>query len=405
MTRILHVNKFAGLTGGVESVVGSLMQQQEAAGHDVGLFASEDLDEARFTPSPSGAVERARTAAAVLWNGQARAALRRRLLDARPDVVHFHSVYHQLSPSVLGVVAGTGAASVLSLHDYKTIAPCYVLLRDGRRCVECVGTSVAWPAVRHRCIKDSLAGSVVCTVEDLVHRRRYGRAPDLLTVPSQAALQLHLRHGVLPADKLRVTPWGFDPPGPAAEPAASRTVVYAGRVSVEKGVAVLVRAWRDLAPGPDWRLAIIGDGPQRDDVRRLVGADPSVELVGTLDRSAVVDRLRAAAAAVVPSQCEETFGLAALEAMATGLPVVASRIGALPELVGGEDTGLLVDPGDHAGWVRALERLTQDAALRSRLGAAAAERARTTYSAGRMAAGVDEVYAEARARSRSKSSS
>jgi glycosyltransferase involved in cell wall biosynthesis len=183
----------------------------------------------------------------------------------------------------------------------------------------------------------------------------------------------------LGATAVRVIPGGVDVPDTVGEPDDPPHVLYAGRLSREKGVLELVQAARDLP------LVIVGDGPLRDRVPGAIGFVPHDRLLGLYERAAVV---------ACPSH-REGYGVVCAEAMAHGRPVVASSVGGLRDLVVDGETGLLVPPGDVAALRSALERLLGDAELRHRLGAAARERARELLARDRAAAQTVTAYGEA----------
>ncbi len=168
----------------------------------------------------------------------------------------------------------------------------------------------------------------------------------------------------LGARNVRVIPSGVDVPAAIAEPDEPPHVLYAGRLSPEKGVAELVEAARGLP------LVVAGEGPLRERVPQALGWVPHDELLRLYERAAVV---------ACPS-LREGFGVSCAEAMAHGRPVVASAVGGLRDLVVDGETGLTVPPGDVGALRAALERLLADGELRRRLGAAARERAREHFS-------------------------
>ena len=172
-----------------------------------------------------------------------------------------------------------------------------------------------------------------------------------------ASQELATAAGELGAQRVRVIPSGVDVPEHVAPPAEPPQVLYAGRLSVEKGVLELVEAARGLP------LVVAGDGPLRDRVPGALGFVPHDELLRLYERAAVV---------VCPSR-REGFGVVCAEAMAHGRPVVATAVGGLRDLVADGVTGLLVPPQHPAALRAALDRLLADAGLRDRLGSAARE--------------------------------
>jgi glycosyltransferase involved in cell wall biosynthesis len=183
----------------------------------------------------------------------------------------------------------------------------------------------------------------------------------------------------LGARDVRVIPSGVAIPPQVGREAEPPEVLYAGRLSLEKGVLELVDAAQGL------NLVVAGDGPLRDRVPSARGFVQHDELQRLYDRAAVV---------ACPSR-REGFGVACLEAMAHGRPVVATRVGGLQDLVVDGETGILVPPRDPSALRDALERLLGDPELRRRLGAAGRERARAHFSWDRVTDETLAAYAEA----------
>jgi glycosyltransferase involved in cell wall biosynthesis len=206
--------------------------------------------------------------------------------------------------------------------------------------------------------------------------RRILRRARIVICPSTALAEAARELG---GEDVRVIPSGIDLPAEPGEEDSPPHVLYAGRLSPEKGVLDLVAAADGLP------LVVVGDGPLRDQVPQAIGFLANEELQGRLARAAVV---------AVPSH-REGFGVVCLEAMAHGRPVVASAVGGLRDLVVDGETGLLVPPRDRDALRTALERLLADSALRQRLGGAARERARTAFSWDSVTELILAAYADA----------
>jgi glycosyltransferase involved in cell wall biosynthesis len=167
--------------------------------------------------------------------------------------------------------------------------------------------------------------------------------------------------GGLPADRVWVKPNSVGDPGPrAGPPSRSRTVLVAGRLTPEKGVGVLLEAWRRLAPA-DLELAIAGDGPMRAELERR--PPPGVRFLGQLDPAAVQGWMLRSRALVFPTWLYEGQPMSVLEAFAAGLPVLASRLGGNAELVGALGDGWLAPARDPDALARRLAGLADDLAV------------------------------------------
>jgi glycosyltransferase involved in cell wall biosynthesis len=147
-----------------------------------------------------------------------------------------------------------------------------------------------------------------------------------------------------PEEKLDVKP-NFVSPDPTMGSGTGGYAIFVGRLTVEKGVLTLLEAWRRLnEPIP---LKIVGEGPLQARVKEAAAEDPSrVQWLGTLPIPEVYKLMGEASFLVFPSQWYETFGRVAIEAFATGTPVIASKIGAIAEIVSDGRTGLHFRPGD-----------------------------------------------------------
>jgi glycosyltransferase involved in cell wall biosynthesis len=181
-------------------------------------------------------------------------------------------------------------------------------------------------------------------------------------------------------------------PAPAAHPPAAAQdglrVAAICRLVRQKGLDVLLQAMVEV---PEVRLTIAGSGELESDLERLVtklGLTERVDLVGWVDPCSVLSRVDAV---VLPSR-NEGLPLVLLEAMHTGLPVIATSVGSVPEAIEDGVTGLLVPPEDHGALAGALRELASSSEIRTRLGAAAKVRAQQEFSPEAMAAGYDKIY-------------
>ncbi|TFV58573.1 glycosyltransferase family 1 protein [Geodermatophilus sp. DF01-2] len=232
-----------------------------------------------------------------------------------------------------------------------------------------------------------------------IERSALSRADAVVVLTDRTAAAL-MGDGV-PAERVTTIPSGFDPglfagDHPDVFPGAGRPRMgYVGRLAPQKRADRLVEAFGRMREPA--HLVVVGDGPDRDRVRQLAAASPRadrVTLSGFVEHPAVPAVLASLDVLVLPSAYEE-MGSVLTEAMASGLPVVASDVGGIPEVVRGGVTGLLVPPGDVDALAAALDRLAADPGLRARLSAGARARA-ADYSWPQLAARVAAVYARVR---------
>lgn len=320
---------------------------------------------------------RLRQAVETVWSRRAVAEIDALLKRERPDVMHCHNTFPILSPAVHHAAARRGVATVQTLHNFRLICPQGALRRDGRICEDCVGRTFAAPAVRHACYRGSRAATAATAAMNAAHHAlgTWTHVVDRFIALTEFSRDLFVRAG-LPGERIEVKP-NFVAPDPGPGP-AERTggILFVGRLSEEKGVSTLLDAWKQVRG--DVRLTIVGDGPLGEDVRAAAAADPRITAAGRRPFEEVLQRVAGAEALVMPSVWYETFGRTLIEAFAAGTPVIASRLGAMAELVTDDETGVLFPPGDVAALAAAVNALQSDPARRARLGNAA----RCAYEAG-----------------------
>ena len=162
-------------------------------------------------------------------------------------------------------------------------------------------------------------------------------------------------------------------------------------MSPEKGILTLIRAWKRLHT--DWELILVGDGPLMSEIQSLKGENENIRLLGRLSSMEVNRILCEASISVLPSECYENFPISLLEAMANGLPVVGSRTGGIPEIIG--SSGALFESGNEQDLAQSLDRLIKDADLRTNLRLLARERYLKHYSPEANGAQLEAIYSKA----------
>ena len=402
--RILHVNKFLHRRGGAESYMLDLAASQKQRGDHVAFFAMQhpenDADpnddtfpeRMELNPPPEGALARVRTAGQILYRADAKEGMDRILDRERPDVVHLHNIYHQLSPSILRPLAKRGIPAVMTLHDYKLVCPTYQFLDHGKICEACLPGKFR-EAAKRRCNNGSTFGSALSALELRVHTSTKAYDPiDAFLCPSRFLLGKMEEGNAFP-DRLVHLPNFCDVSGVAAATSPGRGILYAGRLSHEKGVDVLVEAVALLPEGLS--VLIAGDGPARADLEQLArdrGVADRIQFLGRIPMTELHDLMRASAVLAVPSRWYENQPMTILEAYGCGRPVVASDIGGLPEQVEDGVTGRLVPHADPAALAQALAAVAGDPRRAHEMGAAARERAVASYSIASHLDALDAVY-------------
>jgi glycosyltransferase involved in cell wall biosynthesis len=362
--KVLLVHNHYQQRGGEDTVVEAEAELLSSRGHAVLRYGRHN-DEIRGL-SASGKL---RLAVGTTWARDTHHELRSMLARERPDVAHFHNTFPLVSPSAYYACNAAGVPVVQTVHNFRLLCPAATLLREQRICEDCVGR-LPWPGVLHACYHDSRAESMVIAVALSAHRivGTYRQRVQRYLALTELGRELLIRGG-LPADRIAVKP-NFVSPDPGYGEAIGDYVIFVGRLAHEKGILSLLDAWKQL---PNIPLRIIGDGPLRAEVEARASSLAQARVLGQLPRDAVFEQLRGARLFVFPSEWYEGLPMVLLEAMATGVPIVASRVGPIAEAMEGGRLGTLFRPKDADNLAHTVrEALSNPSQLRAKALAARA---------------------------------
>lgn len=385
--RILQVNKFFYLRGGSERYFFDLCRLLEGYGHDVVHFSmqherNERSGQERYFVSsvdlnaPMGLGEKLLAASRILYSSEAKTRMIGLIDEFKPDVVHFHNITRQLSPSVIDAAESRGIPMVQTIHDLSLICPAHSFFVNGGSCEDCSGGAY-WHAVPKRCIDGLLSSSLLGVLEAYLHSwLRLYRKISVFIAPS-----LFLKGKVSTlnwiAGKIRHLPY-FIPSGPDYVSDNDGYVLFAGRISKEKGVGTLIDAASRLRTV---RFVVAGEGPPLEEFRRMARDHglSNIEFMGYVKSDDLEPLMRGCSCVVVPSISYENLPLSILEAFARGKPVVASDSGGIPELVKDGVTGYIFLRDDPESLAHALDKAMSNEHHRLEMGRQARELVINSY--------------------------
>ncbi len=369
--------------GGEDRAVDFEVECLRKAGHEVHPF----LVDSRSLRSPADTLRAGWRAG---WNPEVAQRVDAFLAAHPVDVGHVHNFFPLLSPAVHTALRAREVPVVQTLHNYRLVCANGLFLRRARPCEDCV-TRGPFNAVRHGCYRGSRAQTLAWARATAEHRARglWTELVDRFVAPS-GFLRDKLVDAGLPRERIVLKPNAVEDPG---EPAwGGIGAVFVGRLSPEKGLELLLEAWRGLE---GFQLTIVGTGPEEKALRRQAGTIPNVRFTGELSGEGVRAELAGAAFAVVPSLWYENFPRVVAEAFAAGRPVVAARPTAVSDLVVDGATGLHFEMGDPAGLTAACRWLAGDAALCEQMGREARAHYEEQLTPQRCTERLAEIYREA----------
>jgi glycosyltransferase involved in cell wall biosynthesis len=339
--KILYIYNLYQQPGGENQWVEREPELMRGRGHEVLVYKRDNNEISQFSLP-----QRASLLWSTAWSERTYLEVRELVRRERPCVAHVHNTLPLVTPSVYYACGEESVPVVQTLHNYRLLCPAATFVRDGHVCEECIEHSLG-RSVRHGCYRNSRVQSAAVAWMLYSHRQRgtWQECIDAYLVPTEFMRQKFIEGG-LPTERIVVTP-NFHDPDPGLREESDGSALYTGRLVTEKGLRALTAAWKRLENPP--RLVIIGDGPLREELERAARLSRGrIEVLGQRSHAEVIAHLKKAAFVVLPSEWYEGSPQVILEAYACGVPILASRIGALAEMVRDGVTGLLFEPGQPA---------------------------------------------------------
>lgn len=357
--KILMVNNFYYNRGGDCTYLFGLKNILEAKGHNVSVFSmnhpqnftskwskyfvnyinyDEEVKQINFR---SGIKVASRT----IYFISARKRLEKLIREERPHIAHLHNIHHHITPSILYALRKYKIPVVWTLHDYQLICPNIHFIANGKICERCKKHRYYWPPLI-RCKKGSLAASLMSSIEIVIHNLMgIERLVKLFISPSNFLRNKFIEFG-FKERKIRHVAHFVETIASEKRQTPGDFYLFVGRISEEKGLKTLIDAAIKVNAG---KLKIIGSGPLLEEMMRhakKIDKNNLVEFLGHKSRDEVYEFMHECKFLIVPSEWYETSGLVILEAFSCGKPVIASRIGGIPELVDENRTGLTFEMGN-----------------------------------------------------------
>lgn len=319
------------------------------------------------------------------WNPFSLRRLKKIIKAERPDIMHVHNFFPLISPSAFFAACGSDTATVFTLHNFRIFCAAGIPMRDGCICTECIDRRSVSPSLKYGCYRNSRVATFPLAAMIGLHRwlGTWQRHVDAFIALTEFQRKV-LVHAGLPDERIHIKPHFYADP-PTLVPFADREnkAVYIGRLSEEKGVEVLIWAWKRLGSNAPL-LEVIGDGPDRDRLKVSIrGAVPEqrITFTGQLSFKETQEKLARAKMLVLPSLCFEGFPMVIREAFALGVPVIGSRIGSIPFIVTHAKNGMLFEPGNAEELTNVVAHAFEDKISLSAMSLAARREFEEKYTA------------------------
>ena len=283
-----------------------------------------------------------------IYNHKAAKLFARFLDDFKPDIIHCHGIAHQISPSILKVAKVNNIPVVQTLHDYQLICPNYTFMLTAEKVCndhKCIKGQY-YNCFIYKCSKKSYIASFISMNEAYFNNLTgiYKNNIDKFIAPSHFLRNLMLDSGVDKEKIIHIPNFVKEYKG-STELKNDRFFLYVGRLSFEKGLKTLINTFKNL---PDIPLKIIGTGPIESELMEIKENNNlnNIEFLGFIDRNKIEEYIRSCEALILPSEWYENAPISIIEAFSMEKPVVASKIGGLPEMIKDNFNGYLFQAGN-----------------------------------------------------------
>ena len=355
--RILLVHNYFHIVGGAETYFFNIARLLKQKGNEVFFFCMKSPKNLKteqdkyfisnFPPLKElDLTKKIRLSYRAFYSFEARRKIHQLINLYRPDIVHIHNIWHEITHSIIHEIKKFNIPIIMTLHDYRMICPNHKMLVGSNLCFQCRGQRY-YKAVLNKCMGDSLLKSIFVMTSSYLNNvilKTY-KAIDLFISPSLFLFNVFKESNLFKNKDILHLPYCIDSGEySACYNSEKNTIVYFGRLDIEKGVDVLIEAVKDL----NITLKIIGTGPLESYLKKKVIEEriTNVYFKGFIPHDKIKEEISKALFTVVPSIWYENYPYSIIESFVLGKPVVASRIGGIPELVRDNETGLTFEPGN-----------------------------------------------------------
>lgn len=332
--KVLFVHNEYQQAGGEDSVLRAEAQLLESYGHSiqVSTVTNNSID---------SVVKKIKSFQDVVYSHSSRKWMKARIDEFQPDVVHVHNFFPLLSPSIYDVCSEHKIPVIQTLHNYRLMCPGALLMRSNRVCEDCIGHS-AYHSLKYKCYRNSFLGTYAVARMVEYHKKHltWKNKVSAFIALTEFAKSKFIQSG-LPKSKIHVKS-NFLSNEIEHEFKSNKRfgALYVGRLSEEKGIRSLLEVWS----GINYPLRIVGTGEYEEQVKQSSNAN--IEYLGGLSQEAVLSEMGKAAFLIMPSLWYEGFPMVIVEAFSQGLPVVASDLGSMAEIIEDGYSGLKFDPSN-----------------------------------------------------------
>ena len=351
--KILFCHNYYQQAGGEGVVVANEMAMLKDHGHDVQLYSTSNNQIIGFW-------QKLQVSLRLTHSSFHKKELKKHIQQFSPDIVHVHNFFPLLTPAVFDACNELNIPVVHTLHNYRLLCPSATLFINGKSNTESINKN-AYAMVKYKAYKNSFFGTFLLAraIEKYKKNNIWHNKVDQFIAPSSALKSIYMNAG-FHTDKITVKPNFIQVPSSIkkivstsnkqqekqyeSNPSTVKYAIYIGRLVEEKGIKTLLSSWKSS----DIELRVYGSGPLEYLFDSNVNSTlANISYFGEVAKKEAMLALASAQYLIMPTLWQEPFGLVTIEALAQGIPVIASNIGAMPEIITHNENGLLFEPSNN----------------------------------------------------------
>jgi len=326
--------------GGEDTSVAAEMSLLGDHGHTTKILFYDNAD------MDTGLWGKMKAGISAIYNATSARILKEEIQSFQPDLIHIHNFFFQASPAVIIEAKKHNIPVVVTIQNFRLLCTNALLLRDNKICELCVNKTFAWYGIIYKCYNNSSLQSEAVASMAGIHKiaGTWRRSVDQYITPAEFIKSKLLNSSLkLNPGKVAIKRNFVQDVGETPGHQRKNFFLFVGRLSMEKGLNVLLNSFLNL---PDDELLIVGDGPYRESLINDYGRLKNIHFVGKKDKDEVISLMKECKSLVFPSIWYEGLPLTIIEAFSTGTPVIASKVGAMEEMVIHDRNGLLFEAGN-----------------------------------------------------------
>lgn len=345
LMRILIIHNEYNTMGGEDSVFNQETSLLRQNGHEVFIYLRSNKE-----ILSAGLFRRILMPLTMIWSLKTLKELKKIIEVHKPEVAHFHNTFFMISPSAYFICKKHGIPTIQSIHNPRWFCIAASFYRDSHICLKCKSMFVPWPGIILKCYRNSRTYSLFVVLMLLSHKilNTWHKCISQYVSFSQFYKTLLIEQG-FEEKKIYIKPHFISPDPSLCNIGSfnSSCALFVGRFDQQKGIMTLLKAWTKTKEAS---LRIYGGGILQNKVNEFITENnlTGIQQFGFVQKSQIFEAMKKAQFLIFPSEWYETFGLTIIEAFACGIPVIASRLGVITEIIKEKETGLFFEPGNSA---------------------------------------------------------